>query len=69
MNLYSIERKCQQPGYGDCVRYRFRSKFNSCLGNWCADRDDAVREGEDHQKIILCVYPGLAELFTAESVD
>lgn len=45
MRYYSIESKTDYHGH----RYRFRSLYNSCVGSWCREREDVIKQGEDHK--------------------
>ena len=33
-------------------QYRFRSTFNGCVGAWCYTREEAERDGRNHQAVI-----------------
>lgn len=46
---YVIEGR--NKGYGD-FEYRFRSLFNDCVGSWKSFRDDAIKQGEAHARLI-----------------
>jgi hypothetical protein len=48
--LYGIEK--QGPDYYGSYKYRYYSLVNGARGGWCYKEDDAVKEGEAHQKII-----------------
>lgn len=39
--------------------YRFRSLFNGTVGTWHESKNDAVADGEKHQKLVLSVINAL----------
>ena len=41
-----------QPMYSNPV-YRYKSLYNSATGAWYKNKDDAVKEGDAHEKIII----------------
>jgi hypothetical protein len=38
------------------IYYRFRSKFNSCVGVWRKNEDEAEKDGLIHARIIAQAY-------------
>lgn len=54
MKIYSIE-KSDNDYYGAC-RYRFYSLYNGMRGAWRYRKEEANKDGEAHQKIILSLH-------------
>jgi len=52
--IYSIE-KSGTDFYGAC-QYRFYSLYNGMRGAWSYNKNDAIKNGEAHQKIILLLH-------------
>lgn len=53
MEIYTIEQGDFDGAYhNDTTKYRFRSLYNGCVGNWCYSKKEADEEGRSHQKII-----------------
>ena len=57
MKLYSIEITGEKY-----KSYRFVSLYNGTRGTFCFDKDEAIMQGEDHQKIILAIHPELKSI-------
>lgn len=52
--IYGIEQS--PPDYYGTRKYRFYSLYNGMRGAWCYKREDAVKEGERHQKIVFALH-------------
>jgi len=57
MKLYSIEITGEKY-----KSYRFVSLYNGTRGTFYFDKDEAIMQGEDHQKIICAILPELKGL-------
>lgn len=63
MKLYSIEvNTTSRPR-----AYRFSSLYNGTRGNFHFSEENAIKDGEDHQKILCALYPELNDLVNVES--
>jgi len=54
--IYRIEES-GNAYFGSC-QYRFYSLYNGARGAWYDEKEEAVKEGEAHQKIILSLNAG-----------
>ena len=52
LKLYGIESYSDYWGQ----HYRFYSKYNNARGAYHYDRESAVKEGKQHQEIILALH-------------
>lgn len=53
MKIYGIEsRLTSNTHYHDRTQYRFYSRYNDARGGWMDLRQNAILEGELHQKLI-----------------
>ena len=60
MKLYTLEGiETDDLNYR---KYRFRSLVTSCIGSFNYNKDLAIKEGEQHQKIMIKIYPQLEEV-------
>jgi len=59
--IYRIEESTDYHG----TWYRFCSLYNGTRGTW-ATKENAIKEGELHQKIVLASIEGLWRRYTAE---
>ena len=55
IEFYRIEKTKQSNYFGD-HKYRFRSLFNSSIGEWHYDKKKALEDGENHKSIIWLIY-------------
>jgi len=55
-NIYGIE-KSPSDYYGAC-QYRFYSLYNGTRGAWHYSKEEAIKNGETHQKTILLLHAG-----------
>jgi hypothetical protein len=56
MKIYGIETRDIQSKSYEYREYRFSSFFNNAKGIWHSEQNDAIYEGEKHQKIITEIY-------------
>ena len=61
IKLYKIE-KAEEYHYEKHEAYRFRSLFNGCVGMWHSNIEEAMKEGEIHQRLLMIAYDNLKML-------
>jgi|GEM_PF-5242994 len=52
--IYGIEES--DNDYHGACKYRFYSLYNGTRGAWSYRKENAIKEGEIHQKIILSLH-------------
>ena len=57
MKLYSIEVTNERY-----KMYRFASLLDGTRGTYCCTKEEAIAQGEAHQKILCAILPELREL-------
>lgn len=55
IKLYMIETE-HGTGHFSRPMYRYHSRYNSSRSPWCFSREEAIAQGEAHQKIILALF-------------
>ena len=53
--IFSLESRDTYHGKD----YRFFSLFNGTRGAWCGTKENAIKEGKQHQNIVTTIYPEL----------
>lgn len=71
MKLFSIQMTedinldVKRP-FRNCKLYRFVSLFDGTHGIYNRNEEEAITQGEVHQKILCAIYPELRELVNEE---
>ena len=61
MKLYSIEVTNERY-----KMYRFASLLDGTRGTYCCTKEEAITQGETHQKILCAILPELRDLVNVE---
>ena len=60
MKLYSIVTNTRFR------QYHFISLYSGITGSLCSDKEEAIAQGEAHQKILCAIFPELRDLVNVE---